>query len=284
MIMMKPLVSIIIPTYNRQDFIKEAVESVLTQDYSCYELIVVDDGSTDTTRSILARYPEIMYCYQENRGVSSARNHGLACSQGNLIAFLDSDDLWLPRKLSTQVALMERSPEIMVTYTDEVWIRQGKRVNSGKRHQKYSGWIFKQCLPLCIVSPSSVVVRKQVFEIVGNFDEHLPVCEDYDLWLRLAAQYPIHFVAEKLIVKRGGHHDQLSHRFWGNDRFRVEALQKIIRNPLLGDENKITAVQELMRKCGILENGFRKRGNTMEADHYQRLIQEHHAWLTNQLS
>ena len=269
---MKPTVSVIITTFNRRDFVGEAIESVLSQKFYDYEIIVVDDGSTDGTCDALKKYNNINYCYQENQGISRARNQGIKLARGEFISFLDSDDLWLPKKLSIQMAVMEKDPERNVTYTDEIWIRKGKRVNPKKKHQKYSGWIFGRCLPLCIISPSSVMLRRQVFDEVGCFDENLPVCEDYDLWLRISAHFPVLFIDEKLIVKRGGHADQLSHRFWGNDCFRVEALKKIISDGGLNDSQKEAAIQELIKKSAILENGFRKREKFEEAAHYLHLI------------
>ena len=269
---MKPLVSVIITTYNRCAMVGEAIESVLKQDFVDYEIIVVDDGSTDSTNDALRKYSQVNYFYQANQGISRARNQGLVLSQGELVCFLDSDDLWLPNKLVVQVKFMQDHPDFKLNYTDEIWIRKGRRVNPRKRHQKYSGWIFEKSLPLCIISPSSVMLRKEVFDGVGLFDERLPVCEDYDLWLRITSRFPVFFINQKLIIKRGGHEDQLSHRFWGNDRFRVQALEKIINEGVIHKQQKELAIQELVTKSIILENGFRKRGALSEADYYQRLI------------
>lgn len=271
---MNPLVSIIIPTWNRRQLVQEAIASVLSQDYEEREVIVIDDGSTDGTEEALRRLPSVRYHAQANQGVSRARNRGLELAHGAFICFLDSDDLWLPTKLSTQVALMVRQPEVRVSYTDEIWIRRGRRVNPKKRHQKHSGWVFPWCLPLCIISPSSVMLRREVFEEVGGFDESLPVCEDYDLWLRIAARMPVAFIPEKLIVKRGGHDDQLSRRFWGNDRFRVQALLKLLKETPLDLEQQRATRAELAAKCAILEQGFRKRKKHEEAAYYQELKEE----------
>jgi len=278
----KPAVSVIITTYNRREFVQETIESVLEQDFADYEIIVVDDGSTDGTREALGATKNITYCYQKNSGVSKARNQGLTIAQGRLISFLDSDDLWRPKKLSIQTEMMKKAPEISVTYTDEIWIRKGSWVNPKSKHRKYSGLIFEKCLPLCIISPSSVMLRREVFDTVGVFDESLPVCEDYDLWLRIAARFPILFIDEKLIVKRGGHDGQLSHRFWGNDRFRVKALEKIISDAFLDAELKKLAARELVRKSRILEKGFSKRGKREEACYYQDLIGKYQSWLARQ--
>jgi glycosyltransferase involved in cell wall biosynthesis len=272
---MKPLVSVIITTYNRSAMVGDAIESVLKQDFLDYEIIVIDDGSTDGTNDALRKYKRVNYFYQENQGISRARNQGLALSQGEFVCFLDSDDLWLPNKLAVQVRVMQEISASKLNYTDEIWIRKGKRVNPRKKHQKYSGWIFEKNLPLCIISPSSVMLQKKVFGVVGFFDEGLPVCEDYDLWLRITARFQVFFIDQKLIIKRGGHNDQLSHRFWGNDRFRVQALEKIINEGMIKQPQKDLAINELVKKSIILENGFRKRGALSEADYYQRLIRKY---------
>jgi len=191
-----PLVSVIIPTFNRGYCVAESIRSVLAQGE--LELIVVNDGSKDTTVKELASFPTIQVInLTENHGVSYARNKGLERARGSLICFLDSDDLWKEGKLKAQVQWMQLHPKCMAIYTDEIWIRNGVRVNQMKKHQKYSGDIFRQCLPLCIVSPSSVLLRKSVLDEVGGFDELMPVCEDYDLWLRIAARYPFKFLREK---------------------------------------------------------------------------------------
>ncbi len=267
-------VSVIIPTFNRAAFLKEAIDSVLSQSYRDFELIVVDDGSTDSTREILQDYQGLTYLYQENRGVSAARNKGIQAAQGEYIAFLDSDDLWTRHKLQIQVAWMEANPEIPACYTDEIWIRQGKRVNPMKKHQKYSGWIFDKCLPLCIISPSSILIRRELLQQVGGFDESLPVCEDYDLWLRITKDYPIHFIPKPLIIKRGGHPDQLSHRYWGNDRFRVQALEKLLKMGNLTESQRDLVLGELRKKCEILIQGCIKRGKTKEAEKYRRIVSQ----------
>jgi len=269
-----PRVSVIIPTYNRSRFVVEAVESVLCQSYDDFELIVVDDGSTDDTSSVLAAFGgRIRVIRQQNRGPAGARNRGLSEASGELICFLDSDDLWLQRKLERQVAFLDSCPQELICYTDEIWIRRGIRVNPRKRHAKWDGWIFEKCLPLCIISPSSVMMRREFFERVGRFDGAFPVCEDYDLWLRASAQLPIRFLPEKLIIKRGGHHDQLS-RQWGQDVYRVRAIVKLLKTGGLSRHQERLARAELTRKCRILEKGFAKHNKRAEAEFYRRLAVE----------
>jgi glycosyltransferase involved in cell wall biosynthesis len=270
------MVSIIIPTHNRKAFVLEAVGSVLAQTLEDYELIVVDDGSVDGTGEALKKYEDrLHYLFQENQGVSAARNCGLAHSQGEFIAFLDSDDLWLPKKLAIQVFFMDQHPEAQICYTDEIWIRGGVRVNPKKRHAKYSGKIYPQCLPLCIISPSSALMRRSLFGEVGVFDPRLPVCEDYDLWLRVAARFPVFFIPQKLIVKRGGHPDQLSRRHWGNDRYRVMALTKILETGLLIPELREFTIRELHRKVRVLITGYLKRGKEKEVKDLEERLEHY---------
>lgn len=266
--------SIIIPTYNRLNFLQEAVASVQNQSWRDFELIVVDDGSTDGTRAYIEGLgAEIIYLYQDNRGPSAARNRGIAAVRGEFVTFLDSDDLWQKNKLKVQMNFMHAHPDAMVCYTDEIWIRRGVRVNQKKKHGKFSGWIFEKCVPLCIVSPSSVLMRREFFDRVGLFDEDLPACEDYDLWLRAALRFPFHFIPQKLIIKRGGHPGQLS-AGWGLDRHRVTALLKLLHEPGLTDKTRNLVIATLTEKCRILELGFRKRGKIEEADHYRKLATE----------
>jgi len=270
---------VLISTYNRLPKVKEAIDSVLKQTYRDFELWVVDDGSTDGTGELLKVFGnKIKYLCQVNRGVSAARNLGLKVSRGKYVAFLDSDDLWEPRKLEIQVRCMEANPQFPLCYTDEIWIRMGVRVNPKKKHAKYSGWIFEKCLPLCIISPSSAIMKRTLLDEIGGFDENLPVCEDYDFWLRVTRRYPVLFIDKKLIVKRGGHPDQLSTRSWGNDRYRVMALEKLLRFQDLKAEEKSMVSRELVRKCHILSRGFDKRGKREEGRRYEELANRYDAY------
>ncbi len=270
--MIFPEVSVVIPTFNRADLLPQAIDSVLSQSYTDFELIVVDDGSTDSTQEVLSPYRgKIRYLFQENRGVSAARNLGVKVARGRYICFLDSDDLWLKDKLREQVDRTKAEPWARVSYTEEIWIRCGRRVNQGKRHRKYSGWILKKLLPLCLISPSSVMIEKGVFEEVGLFDESLPVCEDYDLWLRIGSRMPILLIEKPLIVKRGGRSDQLSSIYWGQDRFRIRALVKLLsRNGREGREEILSILEE---KCRIYGQGCLKRGRIAEGRFYLNLPQ-----------
>jgi glycosyltransferase involved in cell wall biosynthesis len=270
-----PTVSVIIPTHNRGWILREAIDSVLAQDYADYELIVVDDGSTDNTREILeACGRDITVVQQSNRGVSAARNRGIAASRGQLLAFLDSDDLWLPQKLSRQVDFFKSNPAALICQTEETWVRNGVRVNPKRRHQKLAGMIFEPSLALCLVSPSAVMIRKSLFEAVGRFDERLPACEDYDLWLRVSCRYPVYLIDEPLIIKRGGHADQLS-RAAGLDRYRIQALRNLIEAGRLSESQKLAAIKTLQQKSTIYAGGCRKRGRQTEADYYAQLAEKY---------
>jgi GT2 family glycosyltransferase len=266
-----PEVSVIIPTYNRCEMVREAIASVLAQTFQDFELIVVDDGSDDGTCEMVREFSSAHYVFQENRGVSAARNHGAALSRGRLLAFLDSDDFWQPRKLEMQVAFFTTHPEARICQTEELWLRNGVRVNPQRKHRKPSGDIFAPSLQLCLVSPSAVMMRREVFAQSGGFDESLPACEDYDLWLRIAAREPIYLIEEWLVIKRGGHADQLSHRFWGMDRFRVSSLCKLLDSSALSSTQRKQVQKVLLAKCQILAQGAQKRGK--EGEKYLRLAE-----------
>jgi hypothetical protein len=264
-----PLVSVIITTYNRRSYLKEAVRSVLSQDYPDKEVIVIDDGSTDNSEEEVRGLP-LHYVWKENGGVSSARNKGIEVSKGEYLAFLDVDDLWLKGKLPAQIQRMGEE-EYKISYTDEIWIRNGKRINQKQRHKKYSGWIFAQCLPLCIISPSSAVIKREIFDSVGLFDETLPACEDYDMWLRITCRYPVLFLEKPLIRKTGGHEDQLSRKYEAMDRFRIQSLENILKSGFLSGDMRASALEELKAKCEVYVLGARKRGKTEEARYYATL-------------
>jgi len=265
------MVSIVITTYNRRAFLKEAVLSVLDQDYQDKEIIIIDDGSTDGSFEEVRKFP-LRYVWKQNGGISSARNMGIGVSNGEFIAFLDVDDLWKKGKLTKQVQTMIEN-QIDISYTDEIWIRNGEHLNQRGRHRKYSGLIFERCLPLCIISPSSVVIKRKVFDKVGLFDEDLPVCEDYDMWLRISSRYPVLFIDKPFIIKRGGHQDQLSRAYEAIDRFRIQSLIKIIQSNTLSKEMRTAALNELKKKCGIYAMGAKKRGRIQESNAYIQLYE-----------
>ena len=271
-----PKITAILPTWNRAEWLEKSIQSVLGQTFGDFELVVVDDASTDSTAEIIERYSGKIrtIVFSENRGVSAARNAAIKNSDSEWIAFLDSDDFWHPDKLQKQIAQTKMRPACPLHFTDEIWIRNGVRVNPKKKHQKKEGWIFQPSLALCLMAPSTVILRRELFEVHGLFDENLPVCEDYDLWLRLTAQHPVALLNEKLMTRHGGHADQLSRSDWGIDRYRVQSIQKILKTESLRPEDRTAAIRMLIEKCGILAKGFRKRGNLKEVEKYEKIIRQ----------
>lgn len=273
--------SVIIPVYNRRDLVSRAIESVLDQTRPVKEIIVVDDGSTDGVGdSVCSNYPGVKLLVQPHSGVSAARNNGIVESQGEWLAFLDSDDEWLPTKIEAQSTWLNSHSHIKVCHCDEIWIRNHIRINPKQRHRKSGGWIYLHCLPLCAISPSAVLIHRSVFEFVGKFDESLPVCEDYDLWLRITPQYEVGFVDQALLVKYGGHEDQLSKAYFAMDRFRIRALIKSLEQNALSDEQRMKTLDILVRKIQIYLNGARKRNKTGQIDCYQSMLTRYQAQLS----
>lgn len=263
-------VSVIIPTFNRAQKAIRAVSSIIYQTFTKYEIIVVDDGSKDGTKDCLAQFRQQIKVihHHKNSGVFAARNTGIKASKAPFLAFLDSDDYWLPEKLETQVEFFRLNPEAVACQTEEIWIRKGLHVNPRKKHLKPSGDIFKPSLKLCLVSPSAVMLKRSLLDEVGLFDEDLPVCEDYDLWLRISCRYPIHLIDGKLVVKEGGASDQLSSTHKGMDRFRIKAMVKLIRSGRLSEDQLQATLKELTVKCRIYGNGCIKRGKKEEGSYY----------------
>ena len=244
-------ISVVIPAFNRAHTLPRALDSVMRQTLQPEEVIVVDDGSTDGTADLLAtRYPVVTCLRQTNQGVSAARNRAIRHAASAWIALLDSDDAWRPDKLARQCEALGDT-NYHLCHTDEIWIRDGRRINQKPWHAKSGGWIFQRCLPSCAISPSAALIHRSVFGSVGLFDETLPACEDYDFWLRVCARYPVQYVDEPLTIKYGGHADQLSRRYWGMDRFRVIALEKTINEIPLDRPDREAALRVLMEKLWI---------------------------------
>ncbi len=259
-----PYFSVIIPSYNRKEKLKSAIDSVLGQDEKDFELIVIDDGSDDGTSALAGEYKgKITYIFQENSGVSSARNRGITSSDAPHITLLDSDDTWHKSKLRKHREFIENNPEVMIHQTEDIWIRNGIRVNPGLKHIKPRGEIFIPSLQLCLISPSSVCISRTIFEKYGLFDECMPACEDYDLWLRITPFEYIGLINEKLITRYAGHEDQLSSSYWGMDRFRLYSILKILHDK--GDDldasYRDAAVDSALMKSRILAGGSAKREN-----------------------
>lgn len=269
-------ISVIIPTLNRCHLLARAIQSVLQQTRPADEMIIIDDGSIDeTAQFIKTQFPNVIYHFQPQQGVSSARNCGIRMATGNWLAFLDSDDEWHPQKLALQVQALATKPHYQLCHTNEIWIRHGKRVNPMHKHEKFGGWIFQHCLALCRISPSSVLLHRDVIDDVGCFDETLPACEDYDFWLRITANYPVLYLRKPLTIKYGGHGDQLSKQYWGMDRFRIQALDKLLSQGRLTSNDFKAAYLMLQEKIRIYLIGARKRNKFKEIRQYESILRKY---------
>ena len=263
---MKSTVSVVIPTWNRAHTITRALRSVMSQSHPPDEIIVVDDGSTDDTGALLDRqFADCTVIRQARAGVSAARNAGIQRASGTWIALLDSDDAWHPDKLARQLDHATPVPGSRLVHCNERWLRRGQPLAQKAYHAKRGGDIFEDCLRRCVISPSAALLHRSVFADYGLFDETLPACEDYDLWLRVTACEPVAFVPEVLVTKHGGHPDQLSHTVATLDAYRIRALAKLLTATALDPSRVAAARDELVRKRDIFLNGARKHGNVDDA-------------------
>lgn len=270
---MTEIISVVIPTYNRKDFLKEAIESVLKQKDVKKEIIIVDDGSNDGTYEEIKNYP-VGYFFQENKGPASARNLGIKNSKGDFIAFLDSDDLWLEDKLFLELQFLKENPYYFLVHTNEIWIRNGKILRQLKKHKKGGGDQFERSLELCVISPSSVMVKRELFEKVGFFDESFPACEDYEFWLKVTSKFKVGFIEKELVIKRGGHKDQLSKNIPCLDFWRAKAIGKLIKENWFSEEQKELAKKYLQKKADIYLQGLVKRGKFKEKEEFEKWLKE----------
>jgi glycosyltransferase involved in cell wall biosynthesis len=256
-------ISAIIPTFNRAEVLLRAIDSVLNQTYPCQEIIVIDDGSTDDTLNILTPYIEqkkIIYKKTENRGVSAARNLAVEMASCEWVSFLDSDDEWLPEKNQKQVEYHQKS-NCSLIHGEEIWIRKGKRVNPKFKHKKSGGSIFEKCLPLCLISPSATMINKSMLMDLGGFNEEYIVCEDYDLWLRFTLNNPVGYVESPIIIKYGGHEDQLSMKYRAMDYYRIKSMVQILEKNVLTEKQTELIYDEIRNKGNILLSGYKKHNN-----------------------
>ena len=296
-----PFFSVIIPTYNRKELLKIAVESILRQTYQDFELIIVDDGSTDNTKNVAEEYLEsqshtltgtskvtkshvksiytnrytlnaIRYIYQPNQGPAAARNRGIKEAKGKFICFLDSDDRFLRQKLEVTYKYIKKYPQYKIFHTEEIWYRNGRILSQKAYHKKPDGYVFNNSLKICSISISTAAIKNEIFDRVGSFDENMPVCEDYDFWLKVSSLYPVKLIPVPLTIKEGGHPNQQSKKFTAIDRFRIHAINKILASKMLNDGQKKQALEELNRKCGIYIKGAKKRGKENEVKYYSNLI------------
>ncbi|MCB0406814.1 MAG: glycosyltransferase [Bdellovibrionales bacterium] len=273
-----PEVSVIVPTYNRLQTLPRAIHSILDQSYKNFDLWIVDDGSNDGTREwvqteLLSNSDQPIECHYlrtNRKGVSHARNKAIQLSRAPWIALLDSDDEWLPTKLEKQLSFARQYPDIPLIHGEEIWVRNGVRVNPMKKHKKSGGRIFEMCVPICCISPSTSLIQRRIFDEVGLFREDFPVCEDYDLWLKITSRYPIGFIEDPLITKYGGHEDQLSRAFKAIDYYRVRALGDILNSQHLSLQERLLVKETIQKKCEILLKGYERHENM---NHYQEVQQ-----------
>lgn len=259
-----PKVNIIIPTFNRAYCIERAIDSVLNQTFKDFDLWIVDDGSTDNTGELLTKYgtdKRFNYCRVENGGVSKARNIGVSKTSGEWLAFLDSDDEWLEDKLERQIKYIKENPKCKLIHGEELWVRNGKRINPKKVHKKSGGDIFERSLGLCLISPSAVILRRELLDEMNGFDEQFIVCEDYDLWLKVSCRYEVGYLSEPVLIKYGGHEDQLSSKYFAMDYYRIKSMYQLNESVDLENSKKIALLHMIVKKAKILLKGYEKHNN-----------------------
>ena len=267
-------ISVVIPTFNRLIYLERAIKSVLNQTISVNEIIIVDDGSDDgTSEFIHSNYPNLKYIFQSNSGVSAARNTGIKAASSNWIAFLDSDDAWVTNKIQKQITELELNPEMNFCHSNEIWIRNGKEIKQKNTHKKFGGFIFDKCLDKCRISPSTVICRKSLLIKLNGFDEDLAICEDYDLWLRITSDNPVIYIEKPLIIKYGGHQDQLSRNSEGIESYHIKSLEKLLKQDF-PSEHRIAMENMLINKLKIYANGAKKRGRVNIYNKFIKRIDE----------
>jgi len=268
-----PIVSVIIPVYNRRDTLKNAIISIKKQLFTNFEALIVDDGSTDGTSDILTDFQDDRFklIRQKNNGVSAARNTGIRFSLGKYIAFLDSDDEWLPEKLQKQMNFLTTNTSARICQTEEIWMRRGIRVNPPLKYRKSP--FFKDSVSYCIIGASTVLAEKSLLVEKGLFDEKLPVCEDYDLWIKILLDMNIPLISQPLVIKHGGRTDQLSVKYRAMDRFRVRSLVNILSQENLPCGKQQHIRNELLKKLGYLIEGARRSGR--DCAEYEKMFFEY---------
>ncbi len=269
------MIDIIIPTYNRAGVLNRAIESVLNQSYQNFKIMIIDDGSTDETNDILKKYcnhPQIQILTQKNKGVSAARNYGILNSHSPWISFLDSDDEWLKDKLKKQVDFIQNNPLCQFLHSEEIWMRNNVRVNPKKKHSKNSENIALRSLDFCLISPSTVLLKRTLFEKYGPFKETFIVCEDYDLWNKILARISIDYLNEALVIKYGGHEDQLSTQFVAMDLFRIKSLHDLYEQKDIENSHKLIILEVIKKKAHILLKGYEKHNQLSRIKELQALL------------
>jgi len=274
--------SIIIPTYNRKQFLKIALNSVLAQTFNNYEIIIVDDGSTDGTRGMFegqnpwaqACGKKAKYIYQQNKGPAAARNTGIKQAKGEFICLLDSDDRFREDKLKVAYEYIKKYPQYKIFHTEEIWYKDGALLPQKIYHKKPSGSVFGNSVKICSIGTSTAIIQKDIFTEIGLFDEKLLACEDYEFWLRVTNKRKVLLIPDYLTIKQGGHPGQQSFKYEAMDTFRIYALKKILESNELTKDNFKIAADELKRKCEIFIKGALKRGKIKEVDYCRSLVEK----------
>jgi len=277
----KPPISVIIPTYNRSSLLIEALESVFAQTAGYSEIIVADDGSTDSTEADVVKLNDriltpVRYIYQSHTGMpGQVRNMGAGMAEGEYLAFLDSDDFWQSEKLMKQIDFFENQSDIKICHTRETWLRKGKEISQAKQRHKREGNVFSDALKKCIIGPSTVMMKRELFEDAGGFREDLEIAEDYEFWLRITDRNPVGYIDEPLVIKRAGEWEQLSEKYGHIELFRLRGLKDLVDSRAFTEEHKEEAARELSLKCRIYAAGCRKRGRKDEAVEFEKLADEY---------
>ena len=290
----------VITTCRREHLLRRALLSVVSQTLPASQILITDDGGNtkrigsltkrfwQENRPQTARLPAPTVLTNDGYGISAARNTAIRLADFEWIAFLDDDDEWLPDKNLSQARALTMPTEhgaikntrqstgkrtYRLCHTNEIWLRNGSPLNQLAKHRKSGGQIYERCLSMCRVSPSSVFLHRTLFEDYGLFDEKLPVCEDYDMWLRICAYEEALYLPTPLVIKHGGHANQLSRKYWGIDRFRIRALAKMMQDRNLPADKRNATRQMLIEKFSILANGARKRGKLRAYKFYKNRLE-----------
>jgi glycosyltransferase involved in cell wall biosynthesis len=236
----------------------------MAQSYRDFEVVVIDDGSTDNTRTMVVGYGDrVRYFYQANKGIPGARNAGVKNAQGDYVAFLDSDDYWMPEKLQRQMVLFQEHPEYGLVASCCATVQEDGSFREKNRSGK-SGWVLQDLFQANFIRTSSAVIKKECFQMVGLFDEELQECEEYDLWMRIAAHYPIGFINESLAVyvdnPEGVSTDSLSGRI-----YRLKVLEKNYLKKRIPEKRY---KKRIANTCHYIGRHYVKRGHKQEGDAY----------------
>ena len=272
--MFKPVVDIVLPSWNREKLLQRAVHSVHKQTYKNWNLIIVDDGSTDGSSEQSYGSPTKVLSLKNNRGVSYARNQGIKQGHAKWIAFLDSDDEWFPQKLEKQIEYLHQNPQYEFVHCNEIWKKNGKLLPQKKKHKKRGGRVFIPSVKICCISPSAALLKRSLLEGIGLFREDFPVCEDYELWLRITSRYDIGFLDKPLLIKHGGHPDQLSKKYFGMDYWRIKALLPFLKHKTLSMKEKEAVKQTLIHKLSIFLKGCKKHKNHKQEKEMKKILQQ----------